>query len=93
MIDGRVMITFAGSKAFNITRLNGAQWGYSVVLGALSLPVVVIIPLIPDHFAAKLIPRLWKKKLVPDLVETEEARTVRNHARNHDQRIFRSSNR
>ncbi|KAG9247718.1 hypothetical protein BJ878DRAFT_553797, partial [Calycina marina] len=36
MIGGQIMIIFVGGKAFHVRPLNVAQWGYSVVLGALS---------------------------------------------------------
>ena len=50
------MIIFSGGKTFVVTRLDAAQWGISVVLGALSIPVGVVIRLIPD----RLLPtRFW----------------------------------
>jgi hypothetical protein len=48
MIGCQVMIILVGGKAFSITRLDGAQWGYSVILGALSIPIGAVIRLIPD---------------------------------------------
>lgn len=67
MIGGQVMIIFVGGKAFHVRPLNGAQWGYSVVLGALSLPVAVLIRVIPDEWCAHLIPvRKWRRRLAPD---------------------------
>ncbi len=62
------MIIFVGGKAFKVTPLNGPQWGYSIVLGALSLPVAVLIRIIPDHWIAKLIPSRFglKKGLAPE---------------------------
>lgn len=67
------MIIFVGGKAFHVRPLNGAQWGYSVVLGALSLPVAVIIRLIPDAWVAKLIPtRAWKQSLAPEIYGTDK---------------------
>ncbi|KAI9669880.1 MAG: hypothetical protein M1831_006915 [Alyxoria varia] len=50
MIGGQVMIAFVGGAAFKVVRLNGAQWGYSLVLGALSLLVGIVVRLIPDEF-------------------------------------------
>jgi P-type Ca2+ transporter type 2C len=75
MIGGQIMIIYVGGKAFHVRPLNGAQWGYSVVLGSLSLPVAVIIRLIPDEWCAKLIPsRKWKKQLAPELVRGNSRR-------------------
>lgn len=68
------MIIFVGGKAFSVTPLNGAQWGYSVILGALSLPVAIIIRFIPDHWIAKCLPLGLKKDLAPDVAAEEEAR-------------------
>ena len=39
MIGGQVLIIFVGNEAFKITPLNGKEWGLSVGLGALSLPI------------------------------------------------------
>ena len=66
------MIIFVGGEAFHVTPLNGAQWGYSVVLGALSLPMAVIIRVIPDKWVAKFLPMTWKRGLAPEVVEKEE---------------------
>jgi Ca2+-transporting ATPase len=46
MIGCQVLILFVGGRAFSITRLNPAQWGYSLVLGALSIPVGAVIRVI-----------------------------------------------
>ncbi|KAK0130414.1 hypothetical protein ONS96_000934 [Cadophora gregata f. sp. sojae] len=74
MIGGQVMIVFVGGEAFKVTPLDGKQWGICIALGALSLPVAIIIRLIPDHYIAKLIPTTkWKKSLAPDIYDTEEA--------------------
>lgn len=72
------MIIFVGGKAFHVRPLNGAQWGYSVVLGALSLPVAIIIRLIPDPWIAHLVPHIWKVRLVPDIVAKESLLRRRN---------------
>ncbi|KAH6673701.1 calcium-translocating P-type ATPase [Halenospora varia] len=76
MVGGQVLIIFVGGKAFHVTPLNGPQWGYSIVLGALSLPVAVIIRLIPDSWIAHLIPGRWKKKFVSDPKEKEIPKPV-----------------
>ncbi|KAF8249953.1 calcium-translocating P-type ATPase [Wilcoxina mikolae CBS 423.85] len=48
MIGCQVIIVFVGGRAFSITRLNRAQWCYSIVLGALSIPIGVVIRLMPN---------------------------------------------
>jgi len=66
MVGGQVMIIFIGGRAFSVTRLNGPQWGYSLVLGALSLPMAVVIRLIPDAFVARFLPTSWQKRLLAE---------------------------
>jgi len=83
MVGGQILIIFVGGQAFHVTPLNGAQWGYSIVLGALSLPVAVIIRLIPDRYIAELVPRVWRRKLVPEIVAEEEARGRRESRPEH----------
>jgi len=80
MVGGQIMIIFIGGRAFSITRLNGPQWGYSLVLGALSLPMAVVIRLIPDAFIAEFLPPSWRHKLVPeeDVSDKEVARYAMN---------------
>jgi Ca2+-transporting ATPase len=48
MVVGQVLIVFIGAAAFEVVRLNGAQWAISLVLGFLSIPVGILIRLIPD---------------------------------------------
>ena len=48
MIGGQILIAFVGGKAFSIARLTGVQWAISIVLGAISIPVGIVIRLIPD---------------------------------------------
>lgn len=62
MIGGQVMIIFVGGKAFSVVRLNGVQWAISLILGVLSIPVGIIIRLVPDTVAAKLVPHWFGRK-------------------------------
>ncbi|EED24147.1 P-type calcium ATPase, putative [Talaromyces stipitatus ATCC 10500] len=62
IIGGQVLIIFVGGQAFAITRLNGPEWGVSLVLGVISIPMAVVIRLIPDEFVRRLIPTFWKRK-------------------------------
>ncbi|RFU24941.1 hypothetical protein B7463_g11402, partial [Scytalidium lignicola] len=55
-ISGQVIIVFAGSSALSTVRLSGTQWGISLILGAISLPVAVLIRLIPDDLIGKFVP-------------------------------------
>jgi Ca2+-transporting ATPase len=55
-ICGQVIIVFVGSSALSTVRLDSTQWGISLLLGALSLPIAMLIRLIPDDFIRKLYP-------------------------------------
>ncbi|KAJ4379758.1 plasma membrane calcium [Didymella sp. IMI 355093] len=72
MIGGQTMIVFIGGAAFSVIRLNGPQWGYSVVLGFLSLPVGMIIRLIPDELIRRCVPDFFRRKRNPEVVVTDD---------------------
>ncbi|KAF1985007.1 plasma membrane calcium-transporting ATPase 3 [Aulographum hederae CBS 113979] len=73
MVGGQVMIIFVGGRAFSVERLDGAQWGISLILGAISIPVGAIIRMIPDEFIRRLIPEFLKSKPKPEVsIEDEE---------------------
>ncbi|KAM0721101.1 hypothetical protein Q7P37_003387 [Cladosporium fusiforme] len=55
MISCQVMIMYVGGRAFSIERINGKDWGISIVLSALCLPWAVLIRIFPD---------LWFEKIV-----------------------------
>lgn len=55
MVAGQIMIIFVGGKAFNVRRLNAFEWGCSLILGFLSIPLGAVIRLIPDSLVAGLI--------------------------------------
>jgi P-type Ca2+ transporter type 2C len=60
-ICGQVMIVSAGSTALSTIRLSGAQWVISLVLGGLSLPIGVLIRLIPDDYIRNLIAWFFRR--------------------------------
>ncbi|TQS38534.1 hypothetical protein Golomagni_00959 [Golovinomyces magnicellulatus] len=62
MIAGQIMIIFVGGKSFNVRRLDGAQWAYSLILGFISIPLGAIIRLIPDEFIARIIPDFFHSR-------------------------------
>lgn len=58
MVGGQVLIIFVGTwNVFQAEHQNGEQWGIALVLGAISLPIGVVIRLIPDGLAVQLVPR------------------------------------
>jgi len=75
----QVLIIFVGSTPFNIsTKLpsqTGPQWATAIVLGFLSIPIGMIIRLIPDDFIRKCIPKWFKRKpKPPGLMVSDEER-------------------
>ncbi|KAF2248803.1 calcium-translocating P-type ATPase [Trematosphaeria pertusa] len=72
MVAGQTMIIFIGGRAFSVQRLNGAQWAYSIVLGALSIPIGIIIRLVPDELIRRCIPNFMRRKRTPELVVSDE---------------------
>lgn len=45
---GQVIIVQFGGPAFQVVPLDGAHWGIALVIGFISLPIGVVIRLIPD---------------------------------------------
>lgn len=60
-----MLIVFVGSSALSTIRLSWAQWGISLILGAISLPIAVLIRLIPDDFIARFIPSASDQSSTP----------------------------
>lgn len=54
MISCQVMIMYVGGRAFSIERINGKDWGISIVLSLLCLPWAVLIRLFPDLWFEKI---------------------------------------
>ena len=73
IVGGQVLIIFVGGQAFSVERLNGPQWGVSIVLGVLSIPIGMVIRLIPDEIVTKLIPTFWRRQKGPELWISDEA--------------------
>ncbi|ROV99672.1 hypothetical protein VSDG_03041 [Cytospora chrysosperma] len=68
MIGGQVLIIFVGGAAFEITRLNGKEWGLSIGLGAISIPWGIIIRKFPDQWAAAVLPWFLRKRWAPETI-------------------------
>ncbi|KAI9320016.1 PMCA-type calcium-translocating P-type ATPase [Dichotomocladium elegans] len=54
-VAGQALIVNFGGAAFQVTPIDGIHWVISVVLGALSLPIGLVIRLIPDNVFAFLL--------------------------------------
>ena len=66
MIGGQLIIVFVGGyPAFQAQRQTGAQWGIALVLGAISIPIGIIVRLVPDELAVQVVPsfiRDWSSR-------------------------------
>jgi Ca2+-transporting ATPase len=63
MIAGQVLIIMVGGRALQVVHLNGAQWGYSIVLGFLSIPVAILTRCVPDDAFQRMTPLVgWYRK-------------------------------
>lgn len=64
MCGGQVLIIFVGGAAFSIApdRQTAAMWGYAIFLGFLSIPVGMIIRLVPDTLLERLVPDYLKRR-------------------------------
>ncbi|KAJ5178255.1 ATPase P-type K/Mg/Cd/Cu/Zn/Na/Ca/Na/H-transporter [Penicillium coprophilum] len=64
MMGAQILIMFVGGRAFSITKLTGDQWAYSVVLGAISIPIGFILQAVPTVVVEKPMAgmgRLWDR--------------------------------
>ncbi|GAB1315925.1 plasma membrane calcium [Madurella fahalii] len=76
MCGGQVLIVMVGGAAFRIAveGQSPVMWGIAIVLGAISIPVGVIIRLIPDELLLAIIPESFKRRnsKVPGLTVSDE---------------------
>ncbi|KAL7911913.1 calcium P-type ATPase [Trichoderma velutinum] len=76
MMGGQILIVFVGGAAFQIAKKDqsGGMWGIALVLGFLSIPIGILIRLIPDSFVIALVPEFLKRraKQVPGLTISDE---------------------
>lgn len=74
IVGGQLLIIFVGGAAFSISPLNGKDWAISIVLGLLSIPIAIVIRLIPDDGIRKLIPQFLRRKKTPEVFVSDEER-------------------
>lgn len=79
-ILGQLLIIFFGGGILSATRLNGTQWAISLFLGALSLPIAVVIRLIPDDFIARNFPIRVDRNLTARIDISFNRRSIWNEA-------------
>ncbi|OTB11180.1 hypothetical protein K445DRAFT_16030 [Daldinia sp. EC12] len=75
----QVLIIFVGGAPFSISGSSptqtGPEWACAIVLGVLSIPIGMVIRLIPDELISKCIPNVLKKKRgIPGLTISDEER-------------------
>lgn len=51
---GQFVIIFKGGEAFDTRPLSGAQWGWSMLFGALTIPLGALIRQVPDRYVVYL---------------------------------------
>ncbi|WWC61624.1 calcium-translocating P-type ATPase, PMCA-type [Kwoniella dejecticola CBS 10117] len=47
MVGGQILIIEVGGAAFQVTRLGGRDWGISLIIGAISIPIGALVRLMP----------------------------------------------
>ena len=78
IVGVQVLLIFFGSKAVGLVHLTPTQWGCSTILGAISLPVGLLLRLLPDRLIRHCIPerlRIKKSKdiMISDMEEWDNA--------------------
>lgn len=63
VVGGQILIVEVGGAAFQTIPIGGRDWGISIVLGALSLPIAVLVRLLPPAPFERMMIRL---RLFPD---------------------------
>lgn len=63
----QVLIVFVGGAAFQVTRIGGREWGISLALGLVSIPLGALIRCIPNAPVERLISKIhfrpfWRKE-------------------------------
>ena len=56
------MICFVGGSAFQVTRMGAREWGISLLLGCISLPLGALIRLVPSEPCKRVFSKL---RLIP----------------------------
>ena len=54
----QILIVFVGGKAFQVTRIGGREWGISLALGFVSIPLGALIRMLPNAPHEKFFKRL-----------------------------------
>lgn len=52
----QVLVMFVGGAAFSVARQTPAMWGTAIIGGMISLPIGVVIRLVPNHWVVRVFP-------------------------------------
>ncbi|CAK5269233.1 unnamed protein product [Mycena citricolor] len=66
----QVLIVFIGGSAFQVTRIGGREWGISLALGVVSIPLGVFVRLLPTAPFEKVFDRLGLLGRAQDILPT-----------------------
>lgn len=62
-VGGQILIVFVGGSAFQVTSMNGRDWGISIALGFMSIPIGFLICCVPNAPCKRF---LIRSKILPD---------------------------
>ena len=76
IVAGQIMIIFVGGAAFSVARQRAPAWGIALLLGFLSIPVAVLIRLVPDEWCRRLVPYWLHRRATPQVLVSDEERQI-----------------
>lgn len=85
-IVGQFVIIFRGGEAFDTRQITGAQWGWSILFGVLSIPFGALIRQFPDRWVSaffQLIKKGYSRVMGP--LKAWLSNLVRRRRREHDE--------
>ncbi|EGU11290.1 putative Calcium-transporting ATPase [Rhodotorula toruloides ATCC 204091] len=68
MVGGQALIVNVGGAAFQVVRIGGRDWAISIIIGLISLPIAVLLRMIPPEPVERFMVRAH---LYPDLSKTD----------------------
>ncbi|KAL6718058.1 plasma membrane calcium [Lecanora helva] len=72
IVAGQFLIVQFGGTAFSVHRLDLIQWAISLIIGLVSLPIAVLLRIIPDTWVRKCIPSRLTRDSTPALTVSDE---------------------
>lgn len=69
----QVLIVFVGGAAFSVTRIGGAEWGISLALGLVSIPLGALIRCVPNAPVERVLKALRILPKSPAVLPTARA--------------------